>query len=185
MSHAAARRRRRHFEGAAAADFFGSARRRRPKMTGAPPPTLWSRRRALLIKMCDKCKVDLHEACFKLLHDHWLTMLVFMEIVIFRKFCCSLFQLRHRSTEYGLKLYLYSTVIATRTYELGYFAWNNHFRTWWHWNALCDCPGPLVPSVPFMEHRNKIKNHMEFLKINEKLGWHSYSNMKQCKINEN
>ena len=26
---------------------------------------------------------------------------------------------------------------------------------------------------------------MEFLKINEKLGWHSYSNLKQCKINEN
>ena len=138
-----------------------------------------------IIQMCDKCKVDLHDACFKLLQDQRLTMLVFMEMVIFWIFCCSLFQLRHKSAEYGLQLYLYGTVIASRTFVLSYFTWNNHFRNWWRWNALCDCPGPLVPSVPLMEHRNKIKNHMEFLKINEKLGWHSYSNMKQCKINEN
>jgi hypothetical protein len=35
-----------------------------------------------------------------------------------------------------------------------------------------------------MEHMNKVKNFMEFLKTNEKSRRYAYSNIKQCKKND-
>lgn len=34
------------------------------------------------------------------------------------------------------------------------------------------------------EHKNKIKLHLEFLRLHDKLTSRSFSNTKQCKINE-